>query len=306
MKNKYLIILLLLLLSLGTHARQKTDIKAKDLKGRVATLTETNLASPKLVRWGCILRVPVKPEFITKHTTHAMDNQGRQIEVSYFNKDSKLIKRTFYSYNDTNCITAVIQNDADGKLMNKVVYTYDASGYPSEVDYYNGKDSLYHPIDLAEKYFSNKCFYRFDQAGTIVDEEYLAKEEKPSGQKKATHPHTNDDEETAPDVTYNYLGQKARVTEFYANGNIKTRTYFRYDHDGSSLARNVTLFDTGGNAMQILNYDADTTITSVTYNRYEQYDAKGNWHTRLQWTVSDDFDWNYPSIYIVNREIEYN
>lgn|GEM_PF-2884806 len=305
MKCNYLTVLLFLCMS--SYGKEKTDLEVKDLKGPVAKLTEIDQACPKLVRYACILRTPAKPGYVTKHTTHVMDKLGRQAEVSCYNSDNKLIKKTYVTYNEHDYVTTVTEKDADGRLTNRVVYTYDAKNYPTEVDYYNAKDSLYNPINLSHLFFTDKMIAHFDATGKKIAEECYEENGKLLWKMEPPAAHRNEEEDTAPEVTYDYKGRKAKETSFYANGNIKCRIYFRYDNDDHAAGRSITFFDANGNEMLAQNYDADSTITTQTYTLYRQYDAKGNWHNKVQWTVNtDDFEFLYPRVYVVDREIAYS
>lgn len=297
----------LCILSFNGIAREKTDLEAKDLKGKVADLTETTLTCPKFVAWGCILKTRPNPEYVTTHTIPILDANGRQTSCKFYNGFGRLIKQSYYSYTTNDFIKEITTRDPDGKPMSRIVYTFDARNYPIRIDYYNEHDSLYHPIDLAGTFFKDKNTSHFNETGEITEKAY-SNDSVELPQKKQVTPsgnHHNEDAETVAGIQYNYKGQKANTTELNENGSIRRRTYYSYNANNEFMSKYTKVYDTNGNLIREMTCDKDSSMTTETYYRYEQIDANGNWHKQIRWTVDDSLEFLFPKLYITQREITY-
>ncbi len=242
-----------------------------------------------------------------------LNESGKIVKVSFYDKDSKLVreqnykyqngnlvksdekyKRTFYYYEDNNklkrtktfdktpdVISASSIDELDGKEKILVEYLYDSKGR------------------LKEKLENNKSnetesstLFSYNENGLLTKEETTYKD----GQKEWF---TYDYDSNGNIVTKKWFDNVDGIIEseknFYS-GNELTSSIWENYYDGEIEGRINYRYEKG-NEIEVIEYDVIDN-SQIKWKYIYEYDSSNNWIKKVAHTFKDEY-------YIVYRRIEY-
>jgi len=270
---------LLILLSLATYltAQNITDWKKEKLKGKVKSFTLLEnyryKKDDKFTEWG-----------ILYNKKYAFDNTGRYTEYTELTAKGDLSYKIKYVYNAKEKIATISYFDKDEKPTIKKIWTYNNSGQLVQMQEYT-KD--------------NKADWRYIYTYNTNGNRVMQESYKPDSTLYSKTTYTFDDKGNETGYLLQTKGY-ANSGEKYAWDDKGNKTELQMLNGKNEVSfRTVSIYDANGNVIEEQRYKGlETKLSYKTTFTYE-YDAKGNWIKRTQYTMDGiEFD-------IAERKIVY-
>jgi len=290
--------------------QSKSELEKRDLLGRIKSIKEMTyigaiitekkkeanlweaMASADDITYGDYTnKEKIVEERLKKIITTKFKKDGKLEEEIFTDTEGNLIEKFMHKYDSQTNIKTEISINKDGKETSRMDYIYDQNGNLMKENEYRADGS----VSVVREYS-----YKFDHNGNIMERTAFRGGEKIDGDK------------------YKYEENGNIINEFYT-----------YDEDGEIDYTSITIknkngkdiedemgttyeYDNKGNIVEEC-HKGDAYIAGRTRSYSYEYDAIGNWVTRIERSNEITYDYvqgvniniPYNDVEITKREIEY-
>ncbi len=272
-----LFILFAMYFASSTMAQTTNGWKQHQLKGKAKSFALLEnyryIKDGKFTEWG-----------ILYNKKYFFDNLGRNTEYVEFYANGDLNSKIKYTYNTKEKVATISYFDKEEKPTIKKLWVYDSKGQLSEIQDYTKENKP-----------GYRYVYTYNTNGNRVMEESYRPDNTPYS--KATYTFDAKGNETGyllqtqgyanSSRKYAYDDKSNKIEEIWLNG--KEEITFRF----------VRAYDSNGNMIEELTYKGNEKAHSSKSTWKYEYDSKGNWIKRTQYTNDGvEFD-------IAERKITY-
>lgn len=178
-------------------------------------------------------------------TRYAYDDKGNICEVLKFTEDDVLEGKVVIKYNEDNKPIEELKYDEDGHTIEHHVQKYDSSGHLIEqIEYSPGNEIAFRTV------------YEVNEKGQVITAEVFNSKGGVISRNKAVYDDKgNVVEKEIEDYTAQIVKKNLKYT--YDNNNNCTLEEM-YASNGTLLRKITTTFDEGGNPLEEINFESDT------------------------------------------------